>query len=304
LLLLVAVVAVWWLAWQELSRALVVTVLDVGQGDCILVQAPGGRTMLVDGGGRAGEETRGYDVGREVVTPALMTRGVRRVDVLVITHPHEDHIGGLGAVLEAVPVGMVLDPMLPNESRDYEKLRESIRGHKIAIHRATAGQRINLGEGIHAEVLNPPDPRLQGTRDEINDNSVVMRIVDGEESALLAGDVDRAGAERLAGMGNAIQSTILKVPHHGSGDAAVPEFLEAVRPEVAVISVGANNPFGHPSAEMLEGLKRVGAKVMRTDEEGAITIRLRPPRWWAWGYVGRPGGKRLSGQVRTAKEAA
>jgi competence protein ComEC len=304
LVLLAAAIAVWWFAWQELSGGLTITVLDVGQGDSILVQAPGGRTMLVDGGGRAGEETRGYDVGREVVTPALMTRGVGRIDVLVITHPHDDHIGGLKAVLEAVPVGMVLDPMLPIESRDYEELRESIRKHRIAVYRATAGQRINLGEGIYADVLNPPDPRLHGTRDEVNDNSVVMRLVDGGESVLLAADIDRAAAERLARLGDAIQSTILKVPHHGSADSAAPEFLEAVRPQVAVISVGAGNPFGHPSSEMLDGLRRVGAKVMRTDEEGAITIRLRPPRWSVWGYVGRPGAKRLSGEVRVAKEAA
>jgi competence protein ComEC len=112
LILLAAVVAVWWSAWGAVSGGLLVTVLDVGQGDSILVQAPGG-------GGKRGQETSGYDVGKEVVVPALLNRGVKKIDVLVISHPHEDHIGGLGAVVDAVPVKMVLDPELDYPSSIY-----------------------------------------------------------------------------------------------------------------------------------------------------------------------------------------
>ena len=303
LVLLALTIAVWGMVWRDQTAGLTVTVLDVGQGDSILVQAPGGRTMLVDGGGRAGEQTRGYDVGREVVTPALMARGVRSIDVLVITHPHEDHIGGLAAVLEAVPVKMVLDPMLPTDSETYTALKEEISKRQISVHRATEGQRINLGEGIYADVLNPPDPRLSNTDAELNDNSVVLRLVDEQLSVLLAGDVDRAGAERLAAMGERIQSTILKVPHHGSADPAATGLVEAVKPEVAVISVGARNPFGHPSQEMLGELKGVGAKVMRTDEQGAVTIRLRPPKWWVWGHLGWHGAKRYSGDATAERSS-
>jgi competence protein ComEC len=299
LLLLAAVIAVWWSAWGAVSGGLLVTVLDVGQGDSILVQAPSGRTMLIDAGGQPGQEAGGYDVGREVVLPALLARRVKRIDVLVITHPHEDHIGGLAAVLEAVPVGMVLDPGLDSDSQTYQAVQEQIARRRIRVWRATEGQRVNLGGGIRVEVLNPPDPRLTGTGADTNNNSVVMRLSDGPLSILFAGDIERAGAVRMARLGEAIESTVLKVPHHGSQGAARPEFVEAVRPQLAVVSVGAHNQFGHPSEEMLRELKRVGAKVMRTDRDGAVTIKLRPPRWWAWGYgSGRRRGATLSGQVR------
>lgn len=297
LVLLAAVIAVWWLAWDEITRGLTVTVIDVGQGDSILVQAPSGRTMLVDGGGTPGQEAGGYDVGREVVVPALLARRVGKIDVLVITHPHDDHIGGLPAVLEAVPVGLVLDPELETKSEAYRRLEEEIRKQRVPVRRATEGQQLDLGDGIHVEVLNPPDPRLTDTGSDVNNNSVVMHLTDGPLSVLLTGDIERAGAERIARRGEAVRSTILKVPHHGSEGAAIPQFVDAVRPQLAVISVGAHNQFGHPSEQMLRELERVGAKVMRTDREGAVTIRLRPPEWWARGYERGRAGRTLTGKA-------
>lgn len=296
LVVLAATIAVWWAAWGELSNELTITFLDVGQGDCILVQAPGGRTMLVDGGGWQGQQT-GYDVGREIVTPALMARVVRRIDVLVITHPHEDHVGGLPAVVEAVPVGMILDPMLESDSPSYQKLAEEIEAKKIKVYRATTGERINLGRGIYAQVLGPPDPRFEATGADLNDNSVVLRLVYGDVSVLLTGDVEEEGALRLAEMGEAVRSTVLKVPHHGSSGAAQRSFLDAVEPELAIISVSAENSFGHPSDEMLHELERVGAKIMRTDMEGAVTVKIEPRRWWAVGMSARGKGHNVSSEA-------
>ena len=300
LILLAATIAVWWLTWGELHRDLTITVFDVGQGDCILVQAPSGRTVLIDGGGMPGQEASGYDIGREVVVPGLMARGVREIDVLMVTHPDEDHIGGLAAVVEAVPVGMVLDPMLPCDSESYRRLYDEIEGRDLKAHRATEGQRLNLGDGIYADVLNPPEPRLADTGSDDNNNSVVLRLVYDDLSVLLAADIDRVGAMRMARLGDDVRSTILKVPHHGSPEPAAPEFLDAVKPELAVISVGADNPYGHPSEEMLRELERVGAKIMRTNEMGAVTIKLRPPKWWAWGSDrwGRRG--KVEGRVALA----
>jgi len=298
LVLLAAVVAVWWSAWGAVSGGLLVTVLDVGQGDSILVQTPSGKTMLFDGGGQRGQETSGYDVGKEVVVPALLNRGVKKIDVLVISHPHEDHIGGLGAVIDAVPVKMVLDPELDYRSSIYDQLRADIRKRKIPVKRATEGQQINLGDGIHVDVLNPPQPRLAGTDSDVNNNAVVLRLTDGPLSMLLAGDIERIGAFRIARLGESAHSTVLKVPHHGSHGAAIPQFLDAVRPQLAVISVGAHNEYNHPSQEMLDELTRVGAQVMRTDRDGAVTIKFRPPKWWAWGYgTGRKRGRTASGQA-------
>ncbi len=280
LVLLAATVAVWWAAWGEVSNDLRITVLDVGQGDCILVQAPGGRAMLVDGGGAPGQEAGGYDIGSEVVVPALMARGVTKLDALVITHPHDDHVGGLAAVVEAVPVTVAVDPMIESHSEAYEGLGAALKEQHVPVERASEGARINLGRGIYAEVLNPPEPLLASDSYE-NDNSVVLRLVDGDVSVLLAADIEEEGAARLAEYGDAIQSTILKVPHHGSAGAAIPEFVDAVNPELAIISVGEHNPFGHPSEEMVRELERVGAKIMRTDRDGAVTVTIRPPKWWA-----------------------
>lgn len=297
LVLLAAVAAVWWLALGNLNAGLTITVFDVGQGDSILVQTPSGKTMLIDGGGLPGQSARGYDIGREVVVPGLLARRVRKIDVLVITHPDEDHIGGLPAVIDAIPVGMVLDPMLPCESASCERMREAVARRGVKVHRATEGQQLNLGDGIHVEVLNPPDPRLRNTGSDDNNNSVVLRLTYGELSALFTGDIDRVGVGRMARLGEDLRSTFLKVPHHGSAGAADRRFIEAVRPELAIISVGENNPFGHPAEEMLRELRRVGAKVMRTDQEGAITLKFRPPGWSARGYVGFRPGRKLSGRA-------
>jgi competence protein ComEC len=285
LTLLVANAIVWLLAFGSFPRPLTITALDVGQGDSILVQAPNGRTMLIDGGGRAGEATRGYDVGREVVVPALMARGVRRIDVLVITHPHEDHIGGLGAVVAALPIGMALDPMLVEDNDQYRELREVITRKHITVHRATEGQQVDLGDGVLLEALNPPDPRLTGA--SANDSSVVMRLTFQRFSMLLAADIEYLGATRVACLGDEIHSIVLKVPHHGSAGDAGGGLVETVRPALAVISVGENNQFGHPSPETLRELEAVGAKVMRTDRDGAVTIRVQGDRWWAEAYASR-----------------
>ena len=250
----------------------------------------------MDAGGRHGQEAGGWDVGREVVVPALMARGVSKIDALVITHPHEDHIGGVAAVLDAIPVGMVLDPMLQSDSDTYERLLAEIEEQKIVHHRATEGQRLNLGRGIYAEVLNPPDPRLN-TGSDLNDNSVVLRLVYDEVSVLLAADIDRTGAMRMAKLGPEAASTILKVPHHGSAEPAVAEFIDAVSPSLAVISVGAENTFGHPTDEMLRELERVGANVMRTDRDGAVTVTVRPPEWWAAGMSRKGREEKVVGEV-------
>ncbi len=285
LTLLIANIVVWVLACGSLPRPATITVLDVGQGDSILIQTPSGRTALIDGGGRAGEETRGYDVGRDVVLPALMARGVRRIDVLIITHPHADHIGGLAAVVSALPVGTVLDPMPPDDSDPYRELCAAIARKHVPVHRATEGQQVDLHDGVVLEVLNPPEPPLMGA--SANDSSVVMRLSAPAFSMLLAADIEHLGAARLARLGEAVRSTVLKVPHHGSEGSAGTGLVRAVRPQLAVISVGENNQFGHPSPETLRELEAVGAKVMRTDRDGAVTIRVKGGRWWAEGYASR-----------------
>jgi competence protein ComEC len=297
LLLLLAVLVVWGWALALGPQRLVITALDVGQGDSILVQAPGGATVLIDGGGEAGQDTRGYDVGREVVLPALFARGVRKLDVLVVTHPHDDHVGGLAAVVEQLPIGMVIDPQLPADSPLYARLQERLAAKHVTVRRATEGQQLDLGGGAYLEVLNPPTPRLEGTDAEANDNSMVLRLTWRGFSMLFAADVENAGATRLAALGPSLHSTMLKVPHHGSYGTVGTGFLRTVHPDLAVISVGARNRFGHPAPELLAELKQIRSKVLRTDQEGAVTIYVEPTRWWAEGYLRGAPVRRYAGRL-------
>jgi competence protein ComEC len=197
---------------------------------------------------------------------------------------------------------MVLDPRLQEDNAPYRELRAALLKKKLPLHRATEGQQLNLKDGVKLAVLNPPDPRLE-TDSPTNDNSVVMRLTYEGFSMLFAGDVEQAGAQRLARLGEAVHSTVLKAPHHGSGGIVGTGFVKAVHPALAVISVGAHNTFGHPSDEVLGELARVGARVLRTDQDGAITIRVRPPRWWAKGHLGGARARKVSGAAGAVKEA-
>ncbi len=269
-------------------RLLVVTVLDVGQGDAILVQSPAGRALLVDGGGEVespgrlrGEAAAASrfavparaDVGARRVVPALRRLGVRRLDVIVLSHAHEDHVGGLPAVLQNFSVDLVLEPGVPHTSPSYLWFLDLVRQRRIAYALARQGQRIDLGGGAAAHVLWPPeDGDRRGAAEQLNLRSVVARVVFGRFSVLLTGDIEaetEAQLVRRAGL----QSTVLKVAHHGSRTSTTPLFVDAVRPIYAVISVGRGNFFGHPHPQTLRTLEQRGIGVYRTDRDGAVILR-------------------------------
>ncbi|HLE76931.1 MAG TPA: DNA internalization-related competence protein ComEC/Rec2, partial [bacterium] len=275
------IAAVLWLQVASASPGhLVITVLDVGQGDAIVLQAPGGATMLIDGGGDLEGLPRGSDVGVRRVVPALRRLGVRRLDVVVLSHPHEDHAGGLAAVLKNFRVGLVLDAGLPHPAPGYVTLLRWIERTGIPYRLARRGMRLDLGGGVHAVVLHPEEPLLVGTGSDANLNSVVLRVTYGAIGVLFPGDLEAPIEWRLVDTGDDLGSTVLKVGHHGSVTSSTPEFLDAVRPAVAVISVGAWNPFGHPHRRTLEALADIGATIYRTDEHGAVTMTTDGRRLW------------------------
>ncbi len=251
------------------SPDLKVTLIDVGQGDAILVEFPGRKTMLVDGGGFPDSP---FDVGEKVVSPVLWRKGIRRLDVLVLTHPHPDHLAGLAAVAGNFAVGEFWEADPAPDDPAYAELLKRLP--RSAIRRCLSrGFRWRTG-GVTVEALHPGPGSGDGSAAAANDRSLVLRLAFGRTAVLLAGDIG-AGAEReiLAACGD-IRSAVLKAPHHGSGSSSSAPFLERVRPRRVLISVGAGNHYGFPAGPVLERCVRVGADVLRTDLDGAIEVVL------------------------------
>ena len=268
----IVVFSAWHLGAIHPPPVLIVTALDVGQGDAILIQTPGGRTVLIDGGGEPGAARSGWDIGQMRVVPALRRAGVRRLDIVLLSHPHEDHVGGLPAVMENFPVGLVLDPGVPHPSPSYLRLLRMTEAGRIAYRKAREGQRIDLGAGTWLSILYPPEfpPTLDG--DPVHARSVMARLTYGRTAVLFAGDIEGPVERYLVDRGVLQQSQVLKVGHHGSKTSTTPLLLAHVRPQIAVISVGAGNSFGHPHQWTLDALEAIGAVVYRTDHDGAVRV--------------------------------
>ncbi|HXF72967.1 MAG TPA: ComEC/Rec2 family competence protein, partial [Actinomycetota bacterium] len=237
---------------------LTVRFLDVGQGDAALVRSPGGATVLVDGGPDP----------REVATE-LAALGVRRLDLVVATHPHADHLEGLPAVLARFPVGLVLEPGCPADAPSYAALLDAISRAGVRILHPRAGDRIVVGDLV-LDVLSPA-ACFVGTDSDPNNDSLVIRLARGDDVVLFAGDAEEPAQELLLGLGRTLRADVLKVPHHG-GDTSLDAFLAQVAPEVAVVSVGEDNPYGHPAPEVLAALRAEGARVLRTDRDGDVVV--------------------------------
>ena len=244
---------------KEKGGNLSVYFFDVGQGDSTLIVF-GNTTILVD----AGEVDKG-----DVVVQDMRSLGISSIDLLVATHPHSDHIGGMEKVLDTFAVRQVVDSGMPHPSPLYKKFLDTIESRHIPYTVAHQGQTIDLDPALRILVLSPPEQRFS---DDLNDNSVVLRISYGTVDLLLAGDAGKAGEDRMVATGYALDSEILKVAHHGSSHSTGTGFLERVRPEIAVIPVGAGNPYGHPSDTTVSALKERGCTVYRTDRNGDVLV--------------------------------
>jgi competence protein ComEC len=267
-----------------------ITTLDVGQGDAIFAAFPDGRTLLLDGGGlfgtaRAGGFRTGLDVGEQVVSPYLWSLGVQRLDVVALSHAHQDHLDGLHAVLENFRVGELWVGR-DVASAAYRALLESAARRGVRVVHLGRGDEFAWGS-VRGAVLWPEAPEGDPQAQARNNDSLVLRLHLGRTSALLAGDIERDVEKRLVAEGAQLDVDFLKVPHHGSRTSATREFIEAVTPLAAAISLSGTNPFGHPHPEVLERLRASGARVLRTDRDGAVTFVSDGKTWSVRGFMER-----------------
>ena len=285
---LISLAALWPSAAVVHPGLLEVTAIDVGQGDSLLIAGPTGQTMLIDAGGPTGaaanaENAAGaaaFDVGEEVVSPYLWSRQMRRIDVLVLTHAHSDHMGGMLAVLRNFrprELWVGADP----DSERYRQLLTEAASLGVRVLHLRAGDHIDW-DSAGVDVLAPARGYLNAGP-PANDDSLVLRLQFGKASALLEGDAQAASEDGMLARSQSGDArtrigpdTLLKVAHHGSRTSTTPAFLARAAPQDAVISVGANNTFGHPREEVLDRLAAQHARVYRTDRDGLTTFLLSP----------------------------
>ncbi len=256
--LAIAAFFVWYAVFASASGELMISFLDVGQGDAIFIETPKGQQILVDGGS-----------GRRVLSELsrVMPALDRSIDLVISTHADLDHLGGLVEVLRRYRVEAALENGLKKETDAYPMWDKEIRLANTPRHIVRAGLRIVLDSGAYIDILGPLEDD-----DKPNGMMVVARLVYGETEFLLTGDLEREDELRLLASGLDVKSDVLKVAHHGSRFSTTDLFLEKVAPEYAVISVGSQNRYGHPHSETLERLAHTSARILRTDTNGRITL--------------------------------
>jgi len=258
-ILLVLIASSGCIATDENTR-LNLTFFDVGQGDSCLMQVDG-KTMLVDAGP--------YEAGSKI-TEWLKERNISYLDVVVATHPHSDHIGGMPVVLRQVKTGVFIDSGDTHTTPSYEVLLKTIEKYQIPYRVVHEGEQIDLDQGVSIRVLNP-DTTASG---DLNDNSIVLEITSGSRKFLLMGDAGISVEDRLLKNGTELRADLLKVGHHGSRHSSGRRFIEAVSPEIAIISLAAGNDYGYPQKDPIRYLTDAGSLIYRTDQVGTITVTV------------------------------
>jgi competence protein ComEC len=284
---LLVIAACVFMSWPRAARGdgrLHLTVLDAGQGDALVLRSPAGRVLMVDAGGTYDGR---FDIGEAVIAPYLWSQGIGRLDGIVVSHAHPDHVGGVGALLRGFPVGVVWEGPAPYADVGYTRLDAEIREAGVNRLGVVRGVR-ETWDGVALRIAGPPAPALRPRRVR-NDDSVVLEVSLGETSFLLTGDVEANGEGRLA----TLPTTVLKVPHHGSRSSSSGAFLDRIHPLVAVVSAGFRNRFSHPDAGVVERYRQRGVRLYTTASDGAVSVATDGSRVWVTTHRGGPSELRL-----------
>ena len=239
------------------GKKLTVSFIDVGQADSILIQTPGGKNVLIDAGNNGDATT---------IVNYIKAQNISRLDYVIATHSHEDHIGSMDKVINTFDIGQVVMPKESSNTQTFRDVITAITNKGLKPIEAKAGVKLDLGSELYGELLAPNSSGYEDT----NDYSAVLRLVYGKNSFLFTGDAETQSESEMLRLGSQLKVDVLKVGHHGSKTSSTAAFLKLVAPKYAVISVGKGNSYGHPTGEALDRLDSVGTKVYRTDESGTI----------------------------------
>ena len=249
---------------ERLNNNLVIHYIDVGQADASLILFPDGKSMLIDAGDNATADE---------VVQYIKDQGVTRLDCVVATHPHADHIGGMDKVIDTFDIGEFYMPKLPDKllptTRTFEDMLVAMDQKDITPKSAKTGAVLFSGTGLNVEILSP----LKADYEDLNHNSAVVMVAFGKQKFLFMGDAEKENENVMLKNGDDVQADVIKIGHHGSKNASTEKFIKAVQPDYAILSCGKDNSYGHPHERVLKLLQKQNVKVFRTDENGTIVLQ-------------------------------
>jgi len=257
---------------NKIPKDLKIYFIDVGQGDSTLIITPTNKKILIDSGGA---ETGNFDVGKSTLFPYLLDRGITTIDYICISHFDSDHCDGFKYLLENMKIKNVILSKQYESTSNFEEIMEFAAKKKVNIIKVEAGDILQIDKYVNFKVFSPGEELT----DNINDNSIVMKLEYYNFSCLFTGDISNEIEERLVkNYVSVLESTVLKVAHHGSKTSSAESFISTVKPKLALIGVGKNNKFGHPTNEVIEKLEKCGARIYRTDLNGEIILKINKKR--------------------------
>ena len=269
---IIAIIILLILVVNLIPKNLKIHFIDVGQGDSTLIVTPQNKTILIDGGGSSSE----FDVGKNTLVPYILDRRFTQIDIIIISHFDQDNVGGIMTVLQELKVKKVYISKQVEKSENYEKFLDIVSNKKIKVYEVVSGNKIHIEKNLYIDILWPTNNQI--TTNILNNNAIVCNLHYKNFSMLFTGDIEKIAEieilEKYSRTTQFLKANILKVGHHGSKSSSISEFLNTVKPQIAVIGVGKNNKFGHPNSEVLQRLENINSKIFRTDLNGEITIEV------------------------------